>query len=122
MNAAGDGGFAIGEERSEEQVQVQSWDVLSSRRACRERSTIRSTIRWEERREEIARSERVGRTFRVVERRFYIPIRRKYVIRSINDVQGESVMDGGKSGRNLLLLPVKRIRPRAMYRGYALNS
>lgn len=35
----------------------------------------------------------------------------------------ESVMDGGKSGRNLLLLPVKRIRPRVpVYRGYALNS
>lgn len=85
MNAAGDGGFAIGEERSEEQVQVQSWDVLSSRRACRERSTIRSTIRWEERREEIARSERVGRTFRVVEEASSAGFIYRYAVNTLSD-------------------------------------
>lgn len=76
----------------------------------------------------------------------YILIRRKYAPRSINDVhrhregQGEngrargglqkerergveSVMDGGESSRNLLLLPVKRIRGRDVPRArYALNS
>ena len=35
----------------------------------------------------------------------------------------ESVMDGGESSRNLLLLPVKRIRGRDVPRArYALNS